>query len=96
MNCWEKVSSFLLNTVICYHLSQKIPMPQIARSLKDIPYLEEKHHNMLPLLFPISSTFAVGQSRWDEADLLPKYGYFHVDRFQKRPMETHNSWRGFF
>lgn len=50
-------------------VSQKIPMPQIARSLEDLPYLEEKYRNMLPVLFPISSTFAVGQCRWDEADL---------------------------
>jgi len=48
-----KNALFLLNTVICYHLSQKIPMPQIARSLKDIPYLEEKYHCMLPVSFCI-------------------------------------------
>lgn len=70
------LSFFVLNTAICYHLSQKIPMPQIARSLEDIAYLEEKCHCMLPLF--LSSAFAVGQCGWGVIDLLSEYGYLRV------------------
>lgn len=52
MNQWEKKNASL--SLKHCDLSQKIPMPQIARGLEDLPYLEEKYHCTLPVLLSIS------------------------------------------